>query len=309
MTGGTCNICASEALRLCHPAAVDYITGEAFEIWYCETCGCGRTRPSPSDLNAYYPDRYRRYSPLVAAVLRILYGLRVRRWAKQFKSAGSAFEMGCGDGLMLAMLRDLGWRVLGSERTEAAARAARERHGVEVLAGGLELVDPAQKFDLLILNQVLEHLDDPGQVVAGLASRLAPGGKLIVGVPNFGSWQARFSGAKWFHLDPPRHLHHFSLSSLGALMRNHGLEIERVSYLSPEHDPYGWVQSALNLLDRRNNRLTRLLMGIDPPDALNLLHLVLGGLLGAVTSPVSIVSWIAGRGAIVEITCRRQATA
>jgi SAM-dependent methyltransferase len=174
------------------------------------------------------------------------------------------------------------------------------------MVGGLEALDPVRRFDLVILNQVLEHLDDPGGTVAALAGLLAQGGKLIIGVPNFGSWQAAFGGPTWFHLDVPRHLHHFSLPSLAALLGEHGLEIEKVSYVSPEHDPYGWVQSALNKIDRRHNRLTRLLMRLDRPDAFNLLHLGLGCVLCVLSVPVSIASWIARRGALIEVTCARR---
>jgi SAM-dependent methyltransferase len=305
MTKPVCGVCGADDMRLRYPRAPDYITGDLFQVWCCGACGCGQTQPSPTNLDSYYPDRYRQYSAVIAAILRILYRRRVGQWVKLFASPGAAFEMGCGDGLMLAMLRQRGWRVSGSERTESAALIAREQYNLEVGAGGLEAMDPARRFDLVLLNQVLEHLGDPAGTVAMLAGRLAPNGKLIVGVPNLASWQARFGGATWFHLDAPRHLYHFSLPSLTTLMRDHGLEIESVSYVSPEHDPYGWVQSALNLIDRRHNRLTRLLMGIDPPNSVNLLHLGIGCLLGVLAAPVSIVSWIARRGALIEVVCRQ----
>lgn len=306
MTKPVCGVCGVDDMKVRYQHAPDYITGDLFQVWCCESCGCGQTHPSPANLNRYYPDKYRRYSPLIAAILRILYRRRVEKWVKLFASPGAAFEIGCGDGLMLAMLRQRGWRVSGSERTESAAHIARQQYGLEIVAGGLESMDPSRRFDLVLLNQVLEHLADPAATVSMLASRLEPDGKLIVGVPNLASWQARFGGATWFHLDAPRHLYHFSLPSLTKLMRDHGLDVESVSYISPEHDPYGWVQSALNLIDRRHNRLTRLLMGIDSPNAGNLLHLGIGCLLGALAAPVSLVSWIAHRGALIEVVCRRR---
>jgi hypothetical protein len=131
-------------------------------------------------------------------------------------------------------------------------------------------------------------------------------GKLIIGVPNFVSWQSVFGGNTWFHLDVPRHLHHFSLHSLAGLLRHQGFEIQSVSYASPEHDPYGWVQSMLNRIDSRQNRLTRLLMQIDSLNAINLLHLGMGCVLGLVAIPLSIVSWIARRGAFEVISVRSQ---
>lgn len=306
MTNHACAACDASDLQRLYDRTDDYITGDRFEIWQCQHCQAARTLPVPADLGRYYPTLYRRYRPLIAAILAWLYRRRARHWARLFAAPGSAFEMGCGNGLMLDTLRRWGWQVIGSERTEEAAQIARDQFGLTVLGGGIETLDPNASFDLILLNQVLEHLEDPSATVAILAARLKPGGRLIINVPNFASWQARFGGRCWFHLDPPRHLHHFSSPALTALAGRHRLEIERISYVSPEHDPYGWVQSALNRLDRRSNRLTRLLMQLDPPDAANLLHLALGGLIGGFALPLSIASWLAGRGALIEVVCARK---
>jgi len=308
MTMPACAICGADDMMLHYPRADDYITGDRFEVWRCRVCGSGRTLPSPADAEKYYPTKYRQYNSLIARILEILYRRRVGRWTKLFAVPGSVFEVGCGNGLMLDMLRRLGWRVAGNERTEQSARIAREQYGVPVVVGGLDAMDPSDRFDLLLMIQVLEHLEDPMPTVKALAGLLKPGGKLIIGVPNFVSWQSVFGGNTWFHLDVPRHLHHFSLPSLVVLLGHQGLEIQSVSYASAEHDPYGWVQSALNRVDGRQNRLTRLLMRIDPPNALNLLHLAIGCVVGLVAIPLSIVSWIARRGALIEITCVRRQT-
>jgi SAM-dependent methyltransferase len=293
-------------MRLLYSRADDYITGDRFEIWECRHCRTARTLPVPADLERYYPESYRHYLPPIAALLAWLYRRRARHWARLFHQAGSVFEMGCGNGMMLDTLRRGGWQAIGSERTEAAARIARDQFGLTVVIGGIEAVDPVLSFDLILLNQVLEHLDHPDAAIDQLSGRLKPGGHLIINVPNFASWQARFGGIGWYHLDAPRHLHHFSLPGMTALIARHGLAIERISYVSPEHDPYGWVQSVLNRLDRRANRLTRLLMQLDPPDPVNMLHLALGGLIGLAALPLSIASWLAERGALIEIVCVRR---
>ncbi len=302
-------ICAACGGEVCphYESASDYITGDRFQVLRCVTCGCGQTSPAPADLGRFYPAGYRQFSKPVVWVLQILYRVRVKRWAARFAAPGSVFEVGCGNGLMLATLRDLGWRVAGSERTEAAARIPRERFGLPVIVGGPETMVPSARYDLLLMFQVLEHLQDPAEAVAALASHLKPGGKLIIGVPNFASWQARFGRNTWFHLDVPRHLHHFTRQGLVALAARHGLDVESVSFVSPEHDPYGWLQSILSKLDTRPNRLARLLMRLDRPDPLNLLHLVAGCFLGVLAVPLSLASWVAGRGALIEVTCVRRA--
>ncbi len=203
------------------------------------------------------------------------------------------------------MLQDLGWRVTGSERTPAAARTPHEQYGYPVVVGGPDALDPAERFDLLLMIQVLEHLDNSSATLRALAARLKPGGKLVIGVPNFTSWQSRFGGDTWFHLDVPRHLHHFSLPGLTALIGQHGLAVESVSYISPEHDPFGWIQSALNRIDTRSNRLTRLLMRMDRPNLANSLHLATACILALAAIPLSIAGWMTGQGALMEVTCVR----
>jgi len=126
---------------------------------------------------------------------------------------------------------------------------------------------------------------------------------MIVAVPNFSSWQARLFGPSWFHLDVPRHRHHFSPTSLAAAFEKVGLRVVRTRFVSPEHDPYGWVQSALNRLGFRQNQLTRLLMGMDP-DGIGLRSLpmlVIGGLLIIPSLLLSLCSWLLGGGAIMEM--------
>jgi SAM-dependent methyltransferase len=302
MNKPTCVVCGYEDMKLVYSKAGDYITGDHFQVWQCQRCKAGITWPRPDNLSPYYPAKYRRYNPFIGNLLKFLYRQRVKKWSNQFPSPGMAFEMGCGDGLMLDTLRQLGWQVVGSERTPQAAYIPSQMLGLPVFVGGLETIHPSPQFELIFLFQVLEHLDDPVKVIGQLSNLLKPGGKLIIGVPNFAGWQASVGREKWFHLDVPRHLVHYSPSALQTVLEPFGLKIEKISYSSWEHDPYGWVQSILNRLDWRHNRLTRLLMQIDRPGPMNLLHLAVSGGLGLIAMILSPFSWLLQRGGLIEIT-------
>jgi SAM-dependent methyltransferase len=172
-----------------------------------------------------------------------------------------------------------------------------------VFVGSLDALGSSARFDLIILFQVLEHLAEPLVTLRQSADLLAPGGVMVVAVPNFSSWQARVLGRSWFHLDVPRHLHHFSPPVLAAAFETVGLKVVRTRFVSPEHDPYGWVQSALNRMGVRQNQLTRLLMGMDGEKIgiASVPMLVLSGLLVVPSLMLSLVSWTAGSGAIMEM--------
>ena len=301
----SCKICGGTDLHLRYSLAQDYLTGEDFQVWQCQNCRVAFTFPQPEELSRYYPQKYRRYTAPVLVALRTLYYLRVQRWSHLFAKPGVAFEVGVGDGLMLDTLRVLGWRVIGNERTTEMAQFARHQLGLPVFAGDVDALQASPYFDLIILFQVLEHLDDPVRTLTQLSTRLKSDGKLIIGVPNFDSWQSSFGKSRWFHLDVPRHLFHYSPTSLGNCLNQIGMEVEHISYLSLEHDPYGWLQTSINKLDPKFNRLTRLLMKMDTLNSYSLANLLSIPLLGVATVELSLLSWVLRRGAMIEVVAHK----
>jgi len=149
---------------------------------------------------------------------------------------------------------------------------------------------------------VFEHIGDPMPILRECAKRLLPGGRLLLNMPNFGSWQARFAGRHWFHLDPPRHLIHYNRQTLLKTLQRAGLKVVKTEYISLEHDPYGWVESTINRLTGRPNTITRFLMGIDPFGPSVLFSCLLGGVLSVPALVVSAASWVAHAGALIEVT-------
>ena len=301
MKRDTCPLCGSSEVSDFLREARDYVTGDRFDVLRCRRCEVRFTFPQPENIEIYYPGNYRRYTAWVLIVLKTLYNFQVYRWRKLFKKSGSALEMGCGDGLMLDALRRKGWMVAGTERTQEMAEFGRNTLGLQVYVGGLGEIPQGQKFDLIILFQVLEHLNDPVTVIKQCADLLAPDGKLIIAVPNSRSWQSRYSGASWFHLDVPRHLFHFSPTSLQYALNIAGLTISTIRYASFEHDPYGWVQSILNKEFDNQNKLTRLLMNLDRFTSGHIVALVMSSVLIIPGLFVSIASWLSHSGAIMQV--------
>jgi SAM-dependent methyltransferase len=207
---------------------------------------------------------------------------------------------------MLAALDRRGWRVLGIERNEAIAEVARRALGIEIVTTPVEALPTDAQFDLIIMFQVLEHIGEPVTLLKECAKRLAPGGRIIMNVPNFSSWQSRFAGSKWLHLDVPRHLVHFTPQTLAATLERAGLRTADMRFASLEHDPYGWVESTINRLTGRANTLTRFLMGLDAFGPAVLFSFVLGVVLVPPALLLSAVSWVARRGALMEATAIRE---
>jgi SAM-dependent methyltransferase len=117
-------------------------------------------------------------------------------------SGGRLLDVGCGPGLLLDEARRRGFDTVGLELSRASAAHARDRLGLDVRELALEDFDAPGEFDVVVLADVLEHLDD---VLGGLdrcARLLALGGVLCVVTPDPASLTARLAGRRWWGYVP-----------------------------------------------------------------------------------------------------------
>jgi SAM-dependent methyltransferase len=165
---------------------------------------------------------------------------------------GRLLDFGAGSGAFARFMAGRGHEVVGLEPYSL---------GKTVEESNLQLVraplDKAKKslgtFDCITMWHVLEHIDEPMPVLATLRSMLNPGGRLIVSVPNFASWQSNVFQGSWFHLDPPRHVLQFEPETLDACLSRAGFQVFKSVPFLPEYGTSGWIQSALNrVLPHRN---------------------------------------------------------
>lgn len=119
---------------------------------------------------------------------------------------GSLLDVGCGDGTLLLSARALGWSVRGVEFDPAAVRASRER-GLDVTHGGLlDASFASASFDAVTLVHVIEHLQNPLEVMTEARRLLRPNGVLVMITPNVESFGHCTFGRHWRGLETPRHL-------------------------------------------------------------------------------------------------------
>jgi SAM-dependent methyltransferase len=137
-------------------------------------------------------------------------------------------DVGCGAGLLLARMRELGWDAAGVEPDERGAAAVRSRIPGSSVYASIEDA-PEASFDAVTLSHVVEHLADPEATLAGCLRALKPGGQLVVSTPNSDSAACAEFGASWLHWDPPRHLQIFSAGNLAALLKRVGFDAVRTT--------------------------------------------------------------------------------
>lgn len=151
---------------------------------------------------------------------------------------GPVLDVGAGDGTLVAALRARGREAVGLEREPGGADG--------VIAGAVTGVHDPQAA--VVLWHSLEHLPDAPDALAHAAGLLAPGGLLILAVPNAASLQARAFGARWLALDVPRHLFHFDPAALVARLGALGLRVTRTSHLRGGQVLFGWLHGLVGIL-------------------------------------------------------------
>ncbi len=228
--------------------------GGWFSVVRCPTCGLARTEPVPIDPGAWYPTGYQQHDApdsLTASVVR----RAIRRAARtnRRRAAGMTgfvvpdaayiwpvpagarvLDVGAGNGSAVAALLSAGLDAWGVEPSESGVAAAQARGVTTVVHGTLEAAVEngdisGSGWDLVRLYQVLEHVPDPVATMSMVREMLSPTGRVVIGVPNFDSLARRMVGSAWDGLELPRHLTHFTPSTLGTVLQRAGLRVTRMS--------------------------------------------------------------------------------
>jgi methionine biosynthesis protein MetW len=168
-------------------------------------------------------------------------GVVARHALRLLPPGGSALDLGCASGGLLALLRPRAAHLAGLELSATAARAAAEVAD-EVVQGALEDPDlpfAAGSFDLVVLADVLEHLVDPQAALRRAAAWCRPGGAVLVSVPNVAHWSARLALARgrWPQEESgtfdSSHLRWFTRDSLAELLAGAGLRDVQLDAIVP----------------------------------------------------------------------------
>jgi SAM-dependent methyltransferase len=296
-----CNACGAAHLDKGLARVRDPQSTEHFDIVKCTQCGLGHTSPEPEDLSGYYGPAY--YGGRHSFTARYCTARRVRMLRDATKRPGKILDIGCGDGSFLSGAAEQGWSVTGTEMGGAAELS--KKIGIDV-RDSLEDTRDRAPFDAITMWHTLEHFRDPKAIVTGVREQLADDGVFIVAVPDAAGLQATFFKGKWFHLDVPRHLYHFTRGSLDGLLRGSGFAVERWHHQELELDVFGWLQSALNTVFPKPNVLFQSLTG--KPRTTGPTQLALSYALGAVLGPAAVAATALGtvtrRGATMTAIAR-----
>jgi SAM-dependent methyltransferase len=227
------------------------ITAERFDYNRCSVCSTVFLASPPEHLGRYYGGDYHPFDadgePAWRADADLL---AAEAWRvgtlRGLAGTGRLIDVGAGAGGFASAARDGGYEVTAIEMDPGCCDFMESQLGVRAVCSeeplqALRVLPPARA---VCFWHVLEHLREPGEMLAAAGEALEPGGVLAIAVPNPDSIQFRLLGARWAHLDAPRHLCLMGADALVRRARELGLE----PVLRTTGDPsglacnvHGWV--------------------------------------------------------------------
>ena len=215
----------------------DYsVSKETFDLYHDETLDMLITFPQPSldNLGKYYESEdYISHTDNQRSLFEKLYHF-IKNIALKNKlnlinshqpNKGRILDIGAGTGDFLSVAKKDGWQTIGVEPSTKAKSIAINK-GVSFVELTTELEN--NSFDVISMWHVLEHVPDLDKQIKELKRLLKPTGTLIIAVPNFKSFDAKYYGKFWAAFDVPIHFWHFSKTAIKLLFEKEKMKLEKV---------------------------------------------------------------------------------
>lgn len=236
-----CPVCGSGGSVLYGSFAdEEYFTSDRlYDYWRCDDCGSLFLHPLPVDrLSEIYPPNYYSYASesenLLGRIKSRLDAGRLKACLRRIPEEKlSVLDVGGGVGWMLDLIRKIDRRLDYSEVVDLDPHAGDEARarGHAYSCVRIEEFSSSRSFDLILLLNLLEHVESPRRVLARLSERLSPGGLILIKTPNCESLDARvFQRSYWAGLHVPRHWTLFTKPSFARLLEGTGLVLDGFSY-------------------------------------------------------------------------------
>lgn len=234
LTIKACPLCGNEEVKQVMTCKDNYASGESFDLYSCHQCGFIFTQdfPSEAEIGKYYetPDYISHTNTrkgLMNAIYHIMRSYMLQRKARlvvkeAHRKTGRLLDIGTGTGYFPYTMGNKGWEVEAIEKSPQARAFALEHFDLKVKEEhALSTFEPGS-FDVITLWHVMEHLEPLHTVWDRLNELLTEKGRLIVAVPNAASFDAHYYQHEWAAYDVPRHLWHFTPSTMQQLATRHG---------------------------------------------------------------------------------------
>lgn len=243
-------IACGTSMKLLRPKCFDDRYGYPgyFDIYKCLNCQQAVTHPllSESDLSPLYGNYYPRKSiniqellaegvdPTQSQTRREKYWSGTNNQGHYLALQGMVvLDYGCGAGLSLLEMKAMGIDAYGIE-ADPNVHQVIDALKLNIFIGSIEDA-PFKKnmFDMIVLNQVIEHIPNPDKLLTKLKLYLKPNGKIVLSFPNVNSIYSRLFKNRWINWHIPYHLHHFNESSMRLFLNQNGWRVIKSRTITP----------------------------------------------------------------------------
>jgi 2-polyprenyl-3-methyl-5-hydroxy-6-metoxy-1,4-benzoquinol methylase len=234
----SCPVCESKKFRP-FISCIDFtVSRETFHIVQCESCSFTLTNPQPpqTDIGRYYQsDEYISHTNKASSLIDRIY-LYARNYTLKWKlglidhatesdpakTQKRLLDFGCGTGAFIQYCRQNDWTVSGVEPSSQARQLA-QRDNPNVFESLNQCTE--NTYDIITLWHVLEHVPNLDITLQQLKEKLSVNGTMFIAVPNYKSWDGNHYNSYWAGYDVPRHLWHFSQSTMTLLLQKNNLNL------------------------------------------------------------------------------------
>ncbi len=215
-----CNICNSDDSKL-------LFIKDGISIVRCNRCGLVYVNPRlKTDLlhDQYHQPDYFDYYQAMEQSDKKTFADRLEKVEKLVQPS-RLLDIGCARGTFLKVAESRGWQTTGVDISTSAVKHCQDQ-GLTAYCGNLpDLGFEAGSFDFVNMEDSIEHIPDPKEIITEVYRLLKPGGWLLVRTPDIGSLLARVLGKRWIQIKPREHIYYFSADTLRKLLEPCGFTV------------------------------------------------------------------------------------
>lgn len=228
--------------------------GEQFNYLLCSRCGTLQLIDSIDDMGQYYRNNYYAYKKKKDEKKLSIFRNRLKAWGylyfvsqekanKNFfwselqwlypikgmrlKKNSKILDVGCGSGVWLERLSELGWnRLYGIDKFVPDFKS-KQFHFIQ---GDIFCAEKVGGYDLIAMHHSFEHMENPLEILREIKNLLAVDGRTIIRIPVMGQAAWKQYGTNWYQIDAPRHLYIYSVKAIKYMCEKVGLEVYNVVY-------------------------------------------------------------------------------
>lgn len=218
-----------------------FIFGENIDIIACKACGCAATWPPPSLSTTYYQEN-QAYSNLFTHKEALYIGfakslLQTLRGIIE-PERKTLLDVGCGGGFLVQAATDIGMVAEGIEANKTMVAWANQRK-LNVSSGNVRLLkETGRRYDVVVLSAILEHIDDPHELLQSCREILNNSGVVLVSQASFDGLLPKVFPWGWYGWQPKEHYWHFTPTSFTKLAASSGYETVKLVRGSLYHPWY-----------------------------------------------------------------------